>query len=591
MAVVWYVGPADVRTIDSTEWTRIALPGATKTWDKTNGWSINQSAFSAGQLTLLGGLNEFTLNAAADGTPRPGSVVTAAPDSALTLGDMVELIAEMAPMARTNNLVSMFSRCNIAGSSLSSGTPTSGTAAIEHVALADGHGIVVAFSNIYSNNGVDTPGPQDITIRASVQIGSTLYPVFFRGNRQIVLSPGGIVYGDEIAIDYSVGDVIRSRTYSSVAVAATKYPIGHARAYTPDSVYTSEFNNAGAPGADITDATSSGSFGGSVFSPALILGRPAVARRVVLGVVGDSIAFGNGDANSDFGFTWRFATASGAQTSLARVCLPSNQLTLEVSSGGYKQRWRPLEGCTDVINQLGVNDYRAGRTLAQMQADTLTLGLRLSRRGARVWRTTVTPSVTTTDNYITLGNQTTHANESVRLTFNAWVRDGCPMSGGAAVATGTSGAARCAVYDSNGALVTAASGATHYYAGVIELADAVESARNSGKWDVAPIRTVADAAITSGAATLTSSTAAFTSADLGAGVLIAGAGAASADLLTNIIKVTSATSVVVATNASTTVSGASLKVGVPTTDGLHPAGHMHQRSANAIPRAAMLSAV
>jgi hypothetical protein len=126
---------------------------------------------------------------------------------------------------------------------------------------------------------------------------------------------------------------------------------------------------------------------------------------------------------------------------------------------------------------------------------------------------------------------------------------------------------------------------------VIELADAVESARNSGKWDVAPIRTVADAAITSGAATLTSSTAAFTSADLGAGVLIAGAGAASADLLTNIIKVTSATSVVVATNASTTVSGASLKVGVPTTDGLHPAGHMHQRSANAIPRAAMLSAV
>ena len=92
MAVVWYVGPADTRTIDSTEWTRIALPGATKTWDKTNGWSLDQTLFTAGQLTLLGGLNEFSLNGAAAGTPRPGSVVTAAPDSALTLGDMLEYI-------------------------------------------------------------------------------------------------------------------------------------------------------------------------------------------------------------------------------------------------------------------------------------------------------------------------------------------------------------------------------------------------------------------------------------------------------------------------------------------------------------------
>jgi hypothetical protein len=492
---------------------------------------------------------------------------------------------------RNVGLVSLFSRCNIGGSALSSGTPTSGTAAIEHVALADGHGIVVAFSNIYANNGVDTAGPQDITVRASVQIGSTLYPVFFNGNRQAVISPGGIVYGDEIAIDYNVGDVIRSRTYSSVAVAATKYPIGQARAYTPDGTYTSEFNNAGAPGADITDATSSGSFGGTVFSPAAILGRPAVARRVVLGVVGDSLAFGSGDANADFGFAWRFATASGAQTALARVCLPGNQMSLELAAGGYKQRWRPLEGCTDVINELGLNDYRASRTLTQMRDDTITLGLRLARRGVRAWRTTITPSVTTTDSYITTTNQTAHANESVRLAFNAWVRDGCPMSAGVAVATGTSGAARCAVYGSTGALVAAASGGSHYYAGVIEMADAVESARNSGKWDIAPIRSVADAAITSGAATLTSATAAFTSADLGSGVVIAGAGAAGASLATNIIKVSSATSAVVATNASTTVTGATLRVGVPTTDGLHPAGHMHQRLAAAIPRAVMLAAV
>jgi hypothetical protein len=92
MAVVWYVGAADVRVIDTTEWTRIALPGATKQWDKTNGWSLDQTLFTAGQLTFLGGLNEFSLNGAAAGTPRPGAAAIAAVDSALTLADMLEYI-------------------------------------------------------------------------------------------------------------------------------------------------------------------------------------------------------------------------------------------------------------------------------------------------------------------------------------------------------------------------------------------------------------------------------------------------------------------------------------------------------------------
>ncbi len=92
MAVVWYVGPADVRVIDSTEWTRIGQPGVTRTWDKTNGWSLDQAAFTAPQLAILGALNEFTLNGAAAGTARPGAVVASAPDSALTVADMLEYI-------------------------------------------------------------------------------------------------------------------------------------------------------------------------------------------------------------------------------------------------------------------------------------------------------------------------------------------------------------------------------------------------------------------------------------------------------------------------------------------------------------------
>lgn len=78
--------------------------------------------------------------------------------------------------------------------------------------------------------------------------------------------------------------------------------------------------------------------------------------------------------------------------------------------------------------------------------------------------------------------------------------------------------------------------------------------------DTTSNRTVSDAAITSGAATLTSNTANFTSADLGSSVYIGGADVSSQTLCVTITAVNSATSVTVSRNAGTTVSGASATV-------------------------------
>jgi hypothetical protein len=68
--------------------------------------------------------------------------------------------------------------------------------------------------------------------------------------------------------------------------------------------------------------------------------------------------------------------------------------------------------------------------------------------------------------------------------------------------------------------------------------------------------TVADGAITSGTAILTSATGAFVTADTGKAITVAGAGPAGGLLTTTILSYTSATQVTLATNASTTVSGA-----------------------------------
>lgn len=121
-----------------------------------------------------------------------------------------------------------------------------------------------------------------------------------------------------------------------------------------------------------------------------------------------------------------------------------------------------------------------------------------------------------------------------------------------------------------GAVLAAQPG--HPLFGVFEVTDLAETSRNSGVWKpMANTRAVTDAAITSGAGTLTSSTAAFTTADVGRNVVVAGAGASGAPLTAMITARNSATSVALDFNASTTVSGAALTIGDSyTVDGTHP---------------------
>ena len=75
--------------------------------------------------------------------------------------------------------------------------------------------------------------------------------------------------------------------------------------------------------------------------------------------------------------------------------------------------------------------------------------------------------------------------------------------------------------------------------------------------------TGSDGAITSGDATFSSAGASFTDAYVGQSITIPGAGAAAASLTTTIASVTDGTTVELATNAGTTVSGASYEIANP----------------------------
>jgi putative cofactor-binding repeat protein len=84
-------------------------------------------------------------------------------------------------------------------------------------------------------------------------------------------------------------------------------------------------------------------------------------------------------------------------------------------------------------------------------------------------------------------------------------------------------------------------------------------------------RRVTDGAITSGQATLTSATAAFTAADVGKLCYVAGAGAAAAQMATTISAYVNATTVTLAANASTTVSAAAVDYGTDDTAAIQAA--------------------
>jgi hypothetical protein len=73
-------------------------------------------------------------------------------------------------------------------------------------------------------------------------------------------------------------------------------------------------------------------------------------------------------------------------------------------------------------------------------------------------------------------------------------------------------------------------------------------------------RTGTDGAITTATTTFTSASAAFVANDVDALILIAGAGAAAADLVTRIVSITNGTTVEVETAASTTVSSANWEI-------------------------------
>lgn len=374
-----------------------------------------------------------------------------------------------------------------------------------------------------------------IPLKASIEINSngTRHAATFANSRTATLDAYGLLVSNPLGVRVSKGDVVTVRTFTSAA--STSIPLGMSGAGGPG------FDSSAIDGfATYGDATDSGGLSstsnGRSIAP-ILCGQPVSLSPTVFGL-GDSITWGQGDVNNNYGWLTR---ALSNNFGAVRVAIQSIAAQ-SVADNTKMPRWAAVAAaCSTAVVLLGTNDFGT-RTAAQVEADLTTIYSALSARGLTVFGCTAPPRMaSSSDNYMTVAGQTSSGTEAVRVAVNDWIR-------------------------SNPAPL----------AGYFDLADTVEvnssgvAARNGGYWKVP---TSAQASVASGSLTsnvVTITTTAAHGLYVGATVVISGVGSPFDGAYT-VASVPSTTTFTYAKTASNTTVGTGGSVNLPyTLDGTHP---------------------
>lgn len=343
------------------------------------------------------------------------------------------------PVARNLHLLVR----NGSPNNLSNAVSTGITTRLKHTVDTACAGPRLAFSNWYNNNGTPADGPNPITVKSYIKIADgTFYPVTFRGATSVVIQPGVTVLSDPLGVHFAKDATFYSQTYVSVLSGET-YPLGLTTNNTTDT--------EGVGTGDLTQSavTASATKG---FGPSAIYGTPtkALASPVIL-TVGDSRVVGYGDALGSADARGWVRRAFDGHLSYLNIGVSGSTAQLAQVLGNLRLRLTIADyvNFDAVVIAYGVNDLIGGKTAVEIEGYLTALYGLFTARGIPVYGATVAPVTTSSDNWQTTANQTLAAWNSERVALNAWIR-GTPSP----------------------------------LTGYFELADAVESARDSGKWKV-----------------------------------------------------------------------------------------------------------
>lgn len=303
----------------------------------------------------------------------------------------------------------------------------------------------IVLPNWYTLVGVETGVGAVATVTASVEYPSgTFTQILFSGSASGTIADGAQLLSDlcTIAIPKDTQFWIRVYYTNTAGIPYTSCQQGS----------VGDVHRIGASG--IVDQTMSGTItnnsGGTGYFPAAILGY---TRRASVFLAGDSRTFGQGDTSVlTPGDQGELARSIGPTLAYVNCGIPSERANFWATASNVVNRRAIAAYCSHVVMQHGINDLAAARTDAQLRTDINTMAAYFA--GKTIFLTTLAPETTSTDSWATTANQTAVANFSTagngrRETHNAWRR------------TVPSGFTAC-----------------------FEIADVVESARDSGKWQV-----------------------------------------------------------------------------------------------------------
>lgn len=337
------------------------------------------------------------------------------------------------------------SRCNIP-SSLGAGNAQT-MARTRHVAMDTITALQVVYGNWYVKSDFTEAGTgATATVECTIEYPAGTYTrVTFSGANVGSVASAANIVSDSTAVSIPIGATFWVRTYW-VCSAGMPYTIGNNINNTTGTGSPSgEFF---AFGASVPNTVLGGSISNTsattYFRPQAIIGS---TKKLSWWLAGDS-RLGQGattvDSASDvFGLVGELERLLGKDY----ACLNAgrNGETLRNATTNYTLRSSIAAYCSNIACEYGINDFEASRSAATVLIDAVTFRNLFS--GKPFWQSTVSPASTSTDSFATTVNQTTKASNTARVAYNALVRFGS------------------APFD-----------------GYFEVADSVESSRDSGLW-------------------------------------------------------------------------------------------------------------
>jgi hypothetical protein len=201
-------------------------------------------------------------------------------------------------------------------------------------------------------------------------------------------------------------------------------------------------------GTTVTDRTASGGAlgvtGNLSLRPLAIIGPTTMPS---VGIYGDSRTVGVSDSfvNNTYDIG-EIARSIGPY--FPYIAVGATGDSAAIFNTNHTHRSTTLPWVSHVISEYGINDVADGYSVATTEANLQTLWGILGKRG-KTYQATLSPISSSTDNWATIGNQTTDGSNANRVLVNNWIR-GMPIG----------------------------------IDGYFDVADALETARDSGKWIV-----------------------------------------------------------------------------------------------------------